>query len=366
MKPRAAPVVVAIPARDEADRIGKCLQAIRIQAGAPPVRVVVLANNCTDATARRAREAGGEATTVIEATLPPSQACAGVARRMAMDAAAALAGPRGVLLCTDADGKPDPHWVVNNLRALADGADAVAGMADIDPDEARLIPARLHEDDARECAFAAMLEELVSFTDPDPADPWPRHDQHSGASIAVPVAIYQRAGGIPPVALGEDREFFAALRRIDAAIRHAPDVRVVVSGRTVGRAAGGMADTMRRRIAGPDPLIDIRLEPATRAVRRAALRAEARAAWRSGDVPAALARRLRIQRATLDDALASAYFGVAWEAVEAISPVLVREAIRFGDLAQETLIAARLLERTRRLSAAAGRPAGIPVGVPAE
>jgi hypothetical protein len=52
----------------------------------------------------------------------------------------------------------------------------------------------------------------------------------------------------PGTPLGEDRAFFDALRRVDARIRHVPGVRVVVSARIVGRAPGGMADTMRRRV----------------------------------------------------------------------------------------------------------------------
>ena len=77
---------------------------------------------------------------------------------------------------------------------------------------------------------------------------------------------------MPPIPLGEDRAFFAALRRIDARIRHAPEVRVTVSARTNGRATGGMADTIRRRLEKPDEMLDENLEPAVNATRRAELR----------------------------------------------------------------------------------------------
>ena len=56
------------------------------------------------------------------------------------------------------------------------------------------------------------------------------------ASRRVSRAAFRRVGGVPAVALGEDRAFAAALQRAGARIRHAPEVRVVVSGRILGRA----------------------------------------------------------------------------------------------------------------------------------
>ena len=126
-----------------------------------------------------------------------------------------------------------------------------------------------------------------------PADPWPRHQEESGASIAVCAGAYRRAGGMPPAPLAEDRAFFAALRRIDARIRHAPEVSVVVSGRILGRAAGGMADTIRRRLMTPDSWLDPRLEPAADRMRRLALRAARRDAWRTRPAAATLAANAR-------------------------------------------------------------------------
>ena len=117
-----------------------------------------------------------------------------------------------------------------------------------------------------------VCDEIGARLDPDPWDPLPRHTQNSGASIAVTVAAYRRAGGIPAAILGEDRAFFAALRRIDARIRHSPACHAVVSGRAEGRAAGGMAETIRRRLRTPDLLLDERLEPAADCTRRAHLR----------------------------------------------------------------------------------------------
>jgi glycosyltransferase involved in cell wall biosynthesis len=262
LHPPSASIVVAIPARNEADRIGACLRALREQVDAPPFDVVVLANNCTDATASLAgrwadRLAGLQ---VACCTLPPDLAHAGEARRRAMMLAAERSTPDGVLLTTDADSVAPPGWIAANLAALR-GVDAVAGRAVIDPREAALIPRHLHALDARECRYAALLDRIAALLAPDPHDPWPRHDEHSGASIAVRLPAYLAAGGIPRQPSGEDRAFFAALRASGARIRHAPEVWVTVSGRLVGRARGGMADTIRARIAAPPVWLDDRLMP---------------------------------------------------------------------------------------------------------
>ena len=358
-------IVVAIPARNEADRIGDCLDALARQRDSANFQVLLLLNNCTDRTAAIARDRASQSRLrmhICEVTLPSFRANAGHARALAMQQAAALAGPDGVLLTTDADARVYPNWLSANLSALERGCDAVAGRAEIDPIEAALIPSILHEDDARECAYAEALDEIDALMDPDPADPWPRHSEHSGASIAVTVQAYQRAGGIPAVNLGEDRAFFKALRSIDARIRHAPDISVIVSGRTEGRAPGGMADTIRRRMIQPDTMIDDRLEPAVNAARRAWLRNNFRRAWEVQDRRYALAlvEALSLEPAEIVKRLGSDYFGAAWEAIEQGSPALGRQRVAVADLANEMSRAAgilRMLHGQRLPSAALIDPA---------
>jgi glycosyltransferase involved in cell wall biosynthesis len=274
-------ILIAVPVKNEAERIASCLRALSFQYGAPPYQIVLLLNNCTDTTGAVVNALARKLPVpihTVEVSLPPKLASAGYARHLAMEAAAELAAPGGVLLTTDADSRVDSSWIASNLCALWRGADAVAGRIDIDPVEAALIQLRLHEDDARECAYSDLLDRIEGTKDPDLFDPLPRHTEHSGASIAVTLSAYRRVGGIPPLPLGEDRAFFAALRRIDARIRHAPEVRVTASGGTRGRASGGMADTIRRRMVRPDEMLDERLEPAVNAARRAELRSLARVA----------------------------------------------------------------------------------------
>ncbi len=345
-------VAVAIPVKDEAERIGACLGAIAAQADAPVPLVVLLINNSIDGTANIARAFAarfGLPIDITEISLPPERANAGTARSLAMARAAELVGSDGVLLTTDADSRAPSEWLAANLRGLAAGADAVAGRAVIDPIEARLIPSSLHEADARECAYALVIDEIASLLDPDPLDPWPRHDEASGASLAVRVATYRAVGGMPEAPLGEDRMFVRALYDHDMHVRHDPAVWVTVSGRTEGRAKGGMAETMRRRMSAPDLLVDDRLETAEAAVRRARLRHTARFVHAGLIPPALLAADLDIACDLIADTL-SGPFGLGWARLETMTPMLRRYRMPVADLPIQTKAAIRIRDMLLRPS----------------
>lgn len=356
-------LVVAIPVRDEEDRIVACLQALGRQQDASLDHVVLLLNNCTDGTAATVRAAAPAlpfGVTCAERCYPPDQAHAGTARREAMALAARIAGPAGILFTSDADGRVASDWLSANLAALALGAEAVCGRAEIDPFEARAIPDHLHADDAAEVAYGTLLDRIHDLVDPDPNDPWPRHTEHSGASIAVTVDAWARAGGVPALASGEDRGFLKALRQVDVAIRHAPDVVVTVSGRTLGRAPGGMAETMARRIIRQDEALDDNLEPAIDCLRRAQARATLRVlfgqrhnagrAGVSGREPVTASSRVLLGRQVglPPDLIARwldvPFFGTAWARLEAESPLLARRPVPRADLPRYHEAADRIVQ----------------------
>jgi hypothetical protein len=358
-------LVVAVPVKDEAEMLPACLHALTHQdSGERPI-ILVLVNNSSDASATIARAAGAMSrypVIVEDIVLVDADASAGGARRLAMHKAADLAGSGGMILTTDADSRAAPDWLRANLRAIRAGADAVAGRAIIDPADEALIPAALIEADARECAYAALLDEIGAGIDPDPADPWPRHDEHSGASIAVTVEAFRRAGGIPDLPMGEDRAFFRSLLRIDAGIRHDPDVRVIVSGRTEGRAKGGMADTIRRRMVCPDMFLDGRLEGVRDAVRRAKLRRQARLQWLGGAADyraiCALARSLQLRPFRVRKKLRGPRFGAAWDELETASPALRRRLVPAVSVHHEIAAATLFLAQSRAPVAALDQAIG--------
>jgi GT2 family glycosyltransferase len=334
--------------RDEADRIGGCLRSLDRQHHLPS-RVVLLLNNCTDATEAVARQIAVDlrfSLEVITTDLPPEKTGAGHARYLAMTAAASHASPNDVLLTTDADVVAPRDWVKRNLDTIAAGAEVVCGRALIDPVEALSLPQQLHADDARERRLASLLDTLAWHLDPEPHDPPPRHGEASGASIGVVIEAYRRVGGVPDIASGEDRAFVRALWMMDAKIRHNPAIFVTVSGRTIGRARDGMADTLRRRIVQQDEFIDAQIEPAANAYRRYQLRRRFRNAWAWGSRSSSnLSVELGVSAACLYQAVASPFFGQGWAMVEAESSVLRRQRVRFKDLPTE-IAAAESLIRT--------------------
>ncbi|WP_299358624.1 glycosyltransferase family 2 protein [uncultured Paracoccus sp.] len=295
--------VVCVPARNEAQRLPALIAGLDRQAGFGDrkVRVLLLLNNCTDASRSTAERAAAAASRVemriVQRSFPAAAAHAGSARRAAMGSGAAwlddIGARDGVLLTTDADAVPAADWVARSCAALAAGADiAAAALIGAPDEEARFArPLRRAVDAWMEARrLAVLLEEAV---DPVPGDPAPRHWDHSGGGLALRLATYRAAGGCPAMPFREDLALVEAVRRLGGIVRHCPSIRVTVSARMQGRAAGGMADTIRAWAAqaeagapvmAPDPAV---MEAQWRA--RAAVRAAAAKA--TGHLPATLAAR---------------------------------------------------------------------------
>ncbi len=298
MDSRPKRAIVAIPARNEEERIGACLRAIARQTGVDnqELAVVVFVNGSSDGTAREVRRlssATGPDIAVIEdvAIGPPD---AGRARRRAMDAAAAWfarqanddgSAFRSVILTTDADTIVPPDWVARNLRAIDAGASAVAGAFDIDPAEKMGLPVMLRLRLGLEARYEALITELACRLDPQPHDPWPRHAATSGASLAVDLEAYLAVGGMPALPVGEDRAFVDALVAAGRRVRHDPDIRVRTSARLIGRAIGGFSDGMRLRARHWNGPCDERLQPIEQLLCQTVARRADHRSLRPSDLP---------------------------------------------------------------------------------
>ncbi|OWP62123.1 glycosyl transferase family 2 [Hymenobacter amundsenii] len=248
---------VIIPAKDEAAALPTTLAALAAQTDAAgralpagTFEVLVLANNCTDGTAATVRAYAAShpalALHVAEVTLPPAEAHVGQARRLLMDEAARrleLAGhPGALIISTDADTRVAPDWLAATFAELATGADAIAGRILMDETDRNCPVRRCQLQDA---AYHLLRVQLETHLDPQAHDPWPRHHQHFGASLAVTVAAYRQVGGLPVVPFLEDEALYQALLRHDLRVRHSPAVRVFTSGRQQGRVAVGLSWQLR-------------------------------------------------------------------------------------------------------------------------
>jgi len=350
--------VVAVPVKDEEERVPACLRALaqqrdRLGQPIPPtlVRIVVFANNCSDRSASLARKLGGGLSLdvrVVEARLPPAVAHVGSARRAVMDLAEAWlmeAGESdGVILATDADSQVAPNWIAENLAAFAAGAEAVLGRIDLDEEGARL-PEALHRRGELEDTYERLLTELSWLLDPLGHDPWPHHATISGASLGVTRAAYCRVGRLPRVPVGEDKALIALLSRHDARIRHCPTAHVITSGRTHGRAPGGVADALAIRSREPDAFCDEALEPFRVAFARAAWRGRLRRRHGAGRLALDQdwAAKLGISSREVNDIIQETAFGAAWGAIEDRSPLFARRLLRPTELPEQISIARRWL-----------------------
>lgn len=253
MLPYGRAPVVAVPARNEAERLPDLLAALSRQTwcdrgGRLPV--VLVLNNCTDRSAQVSAEQGllhpRLDLTVMNVTLPQGAAHVGTARRMAMDRALEWKGEAAVaVITTDADAQPEAGWIDANLAGLDAGADLVGGRIIGDPVEEARLGAGFRRRAERHLKYSELCDRLAALMDPLAHDPLPRHGDHTGASLAVRGEVYRALGGLPPLPFREDVAFVRRARAAGFLLRHCPDVRVRVSARLDGRAPGGMADCLR-------------------------------------------------------------------------------------------------------------------------
>lgn len=245
-------VCVCIPARNEAGHITTLLEALRAQDTQLPFKVALCVNNSDDQTAQVAKAAAARFDHRVEFHLreyafEPELAHAGTARRAAMGMGADLLGASGgLLISTDADCRPPPEWVSANVAASSLDR-IIGGRIELDEEEAAQAPA-IFALRPRFDAYWRRVREIEDAIDPTPWDPAPRHGDHTGASLALSVDLYQRAGGVPLLPAGEDRALVDAAIAAGGKLVHPQAVWTRTSARTVGRAAGGMAGDLQRWI----------------------------------------------------------------------------------------------------------------------
>lgn len=249
-------ICVVIPVRDEAQSLAATLYALTHQvdcSGQPfdhrRYEIILLVNNCCDDSAAVARQFAQQHPTlhlhVVEITLPAVEAHVGRARQLLMDEAyrrlTSLGRGQSVIASTDGDTRVAPTWLAATLDQIEQGADAVGGRILLDRTECAALDRNTWRSHLRYIGYRCLVAELEAYLDADPHDPWPRHYQHFGASLAVTPQMYERVGGLAAVRAEEDVAFYRALVRADARVRHSPAVRVVTSARPTGRTPLGLA-----------------------------------------------------------------------------------------------------------------------------
>jgi hypothetical protein len=218
-------VVVAVPARDEEELLGRCLDGVaaavthlRELRPGTGTTVVVALDRCVDGSARAATRPGVEAVGVDLGAVGP-------ARRAAVEVGLARAAASGVpprhtwLAGTDADCVVPEDWLVQQLALAEAGADLVVGT--VVPDD---------------------------VVDPGVLRAWrARHELHEGhrhvhgANLGVRADAYLAVGGFPPLPVHEDVGLVEAVRATGRPWVATDRARVRTSARTTSRVDGGFA-----------------------------------------------------------------------------------------------------------------------------
>ena len=210
---------VVVPAHNEEALMERCLDGLAAavrQGGVPPVRIVVVADACSDDTAGVARSYGVD---VLEVEF--RNAGAGRAAGFERIVAERDVSIDELWLCTtDADSVVPDHWFLHHAQKEALGYDAVVGTVVVDdwsehPSHTPRKYARLYG---------------------------PGRDGHPhvhGANLGLSGRAYVTIGGFPPLALAEDHALVAALHRFHLRICRTGNAPVLTSARRDARAPLG-------------------------------------------------------------------------------------------------------------------------------
>ena len=227
-----ATIGVVVPARNEERRLPRCLAAIATAATAlrvgeaetPRLRVVVVADRCTDATLDIASGWPGVEVLVSDAGRVGSARAAGVDHLLRTENACGTADRQIWIACTDADSAVPVEWLRLQLHHARSGVELALGTVAPDPQEL-----------AAGILAAWRLRHLVIDG----------HPHVHGANLGIRANTYRAAGGFQDVAAHEDVLLGIAVRATGARVISTAAGPVLTSGRTQGRAPLGMATYLR-------------------------------------------------------------------------------------------------------------------------
>ncbi|HSU20761.1 MAG TPA: glycosyltransferase [Variovorax sp.] len=208
---------VVIPAHNEEQLIGACLDAVMLAARHPalsgePVEVWVVLDDCADDTGAIVSRHGAQALAVDLRNV-------GAAR--AFGASRVLSNGARWLAFTDADSRVAQDWLVRQIELDADVVCGTVAVEDWSPHRERALQLQHHY--------------RATYNDAD------GHAHVHGANLGVSAAAYQRAGGFAALATSEDVALVEALRASGARIAWSAAPRVATSARRVARAPLGFA-----------------------------------------------------------------------------------------------------------------------------
>jgi glycosyltransferase involved in cell wall biosynthesis len=222
-------IAVLIPARDEQELLPRCLASVlQAQATLPAdvtCDVVVVADCCTDRTLKIARSM----LLGFGIACSSSDGIVGKARARAAEIALTrYSGPleQCWLANTDADCIVPEDWLTAQLDLARTGKHAVAGTVDVDNfSEHRIGVARL------------FYDTYIIHADGT-------HPHVHGANIGLRADVFVEAGGWASLSTAEDHDLWDRLTLAKCSKASVAKLKVITSGRRMGRAPQGFAGAL--------------------------------------------------------------------------------------------------------------------------
>lgn len=225
-------IAVVVPARNEELRLPRCLAAISaagvalraVEVHPPRLRVLVVADRCTDATRDIAAQWPGVELVDSDAGRVGAARAAGIDHLLTTENARGVRNDRVWIACTDADSAAPTEWLQVQLQHARAGIELALGTVAPDPQEL-----------AAGVLAAWRLRHLVTDG----------HPHVHGANLGIRGDTYRAVGGFRDVAVHEDVLLSLAVRAAGGTVISSAAGTVLTSGRTHGRAPMGMATYLR-------------------------------------------------------------------------------------------------------------------------
>jgi glycosyltransferase involved in cell wall biosynthesis len=222
-------VAVLIPARNEEVLLPRCIASVVRACAILPSEVtsdiVVAVDSSTDATYSIAKSMLGAMGRVIQMNV----GSVGKARSLAAQAALET-HPRVPSHCwlanTDADCEVPDTWLLDQLELASLGAQAIAGTVDVDDFTEHLPGVDLR-----------FRQTYVIHADGT-------HPHVHGANIGMRADVYLQAGGWSSRPTAEDHDLWNRLTSFGCRKQSIARLRVLTSGRRIGRAPDGFAKAL--------------------------------------------------------------------------------------------------------------------------
>ncbi len=222
-------LAVLIPARDEELLLARCLRSIlKARDVLPPwvtTDLIVVVDSSTDRTLQIAREWTHGAGAVLQSSVGRVGAARALAAQAALERSQAPP-ERCWLANTDADCEVPASWLADHLAVAMRGYAAAAGIVDVDSfaDHSPEVPERF--------SLSYQIHSDGS------------HPHVHGANLGVRSDAYLAVGGWSDLRTAEDHDLWNRLRASQYRTLADARLKVLTSGRMVGRAPDGFAGAL--------------------------------------------------------------------------------------------------------------------------